>query len=211
LQDYTLTLTGKKDNLTVSVFTLQAVAEYVPVLSVIRPREVLKSSRPNTLSALVIINAPYTIEWRLVKGKPLSYLTPINLQALTIRQNFLIEGALYTFEVVLVSEGSPLHSYLEVQANTPPCCGTFNIVPSSGYELMAQYDFLATDWDDIEKNISLSYSIVQQVEGKQPTILSSSINTNKLQGRLARSRNELSIVEVGVYDSLDSSSSTTAT
>jgi hypothetical protein len=35
-------------------------------------------------------------------------------------------------------------------------------------------------------NLPLSYAIVQQVEGKLPNILSSSINTNKLQGRLAK-------------------------
>lgn len=217
---YTFTLTASVDGLasTTSAY-LEATDENVPVFYLIKQKVAMNPQRSNTLSAVVESDTAYSIQWELVKGEPLTYLTPLTSQSITIQKDSFKPGKIYTFEVSLTTAARTLSSTadrtlkstVEVKINSPPCCGKLVIKPSEGNELTTEFSFIATDWDDIDEDLPLSYSVVKKTDGKLPQVLSSSLSINKLNGILSREGEGYTTIELRVFDYLGAWSSTTAT
>lgn len=212
---YNIVLTGKKGNL-VATFTsyLQATDKDVPYVSIKIPTSPLNPSRTNTLSATVVSSTDYTIAWSQMLGNTLAFSTSLNQNSIMIAKDSAVQGQSYMFKVsVSVSADSEVYlSYVQVKANSPPCCGKFTVTPARGYELKTVFTFLAEDWEDVELNYPLTYSILHSFGGvKSDILLSTQLNSNIMKGNLSLGYQSKVTIVVQVYDSLSAMSSTNAT
>jgi len=198
---YTITLTGHKGFLT-SSFTsyIEATEADVPILSIEFPKQKLCPNRINTLSAFVESEVSFTLAWKQLSGNGLTFITPLNQNSVTIGIGSLIEGNSYAFEVSLTAGSTILSSQLSIKANSPPCCGKFKITPAEGYELKTTFTFLAIEWQDPDGDYPMTYSILQNIRGKNPKFLTSMITSNSMKGNLALDSQSETEMELKVYD-----------
>jgi hypothetical protein len=199
---YTITLTVFKKGFSTSTSCyLTTTSRDVPVLSAQRKTTRLNTFQDNQVSAFVELPLPYALSWRQVSGSKLQFTTPLNQAAISITRDSMTPGSSYNFEVTLVHPDWTIVSPLTIEANTPPCCGTFAVTPESGYELKTAFEISLQDWIDADDDVPLSFEIYLMAAGDSKAI-SGRGTQEKLQVILPRDSSGKTGLMLRVYDTL---------
>ncbi|KAK3233866.1 hypothetical protein CYMTET_55841 [Cymbomonas tetramitiformis] len=89
-------------------------------------------------------------------------LTPLNLAEIVVRQEALVIGGRYTFQLQVSDALGEAFTTLGVLVNTPPASGTVNINPVEGTALETYFDIDAPGWLDPDTPLwyQLNYAVV---------------------------------------------------
>jgi hypothetical protein len=206
---YTITLTVFKKGFSTSTSCyLSTTSLDVPVLSAERKNTRLNTFQVNEVSAFVELPQPYALSWRQVLGSKLQFTTPLNQAAISIAANSMTPGSSYKLEVTLAHPDWTIVSPLTIEANTPPCCGTFTVSPESGYELKTTYEFRMQDWTDADNDVPLSFTVYLVTTDNAREILGKG-NQKSLRMILPRDSSGKTSLKLRVFDTLGAYTDTT--
>ncbi|CAG9318519.1 unnamed protein product [Blepharisma stoltei] len=147
---------------------LNVVEGNIPRVYIVSQFPYLDPSSPVRLIAEVPDSLRMIIYWIEKYGHPFIAATPLNQPSMTIKENSMLCGIDYEFEIKVVDPVSfvPVKASIKRYVNCPPNSGTFEVDPSEGSALDSHFNVLFAGWSDLEGDEPFYYQVFKEKEGR---------------------------------------------